>query len=695
MPSLPGSVLVNRLRRLSRVPPVLMSVSPATVSPIVTEGGTPVQYDIVVTGTADIGTVTVGTVTGTGASAISSLVTGQTVTLVVSDGGLDPGNYTADVPIISGASNAPQSVTVLLEVMSAGTFAAPGERRGGPVNALPTSAEGSITFSKVTKSFDGTVMDTTYPVSLPATVAHLTDSGNPATNLTNLLAAVARNKVVTLPANATYDISSGSGCVFPSLGAGTTWCHVMSRAFYDATNTCAEGTRIDPTTHAADLATIRMVSTGQLSATFSLAQNTATASYYRFTGIKFTASDSSDNTDSGDLFRLSFNNGVFGHHIVFDRCVLDANTGGTRRTRNVLASAINFLGIVDSQLIGVKERATSTESHALVVLQGGPVKCVNTRFSDGQIGVLWGGGDPASPADAPHDLEFRRNLVDADPAYPNVLWTKCRMEIKFCNRWLVTGCVFKGSYGNAQVGALFHTTLSVTPTSNANAAVQNLDGVFWFNELKDGNQAIQVTGGTTGSGTLTKRQTRTSIAYNVAHQLRSANSDNYTAAAQIKIVGQVTDLEVYKNTFHNNAQSNGAAVYEIATAGTGATAACHNLYCVDNIFQRPTFGWKWSTEGIITVDAMTTGSKVWTNNVFYGGGTASNYDGALNGVTYTNFIASSAAAVGFASVTQPTDVTDFAIASGDYAAGGAKCASDGTQQGCDVTLLAAAVAGVE
>jgi hypothetical protein len=642
-------------------------------------------------GATAVGTATAGGATAGGTAGGTATAGGASSGGTATSGGTTAGGATAGGSTTAGGAT-PGGATA--GGSTSATYDPPGAR-AGYVHNWPTSADGTIGFDTATGAFTGTVVNTTLPAGLPSTwgldVQHLTDTGNPSTNYSNLIAALARNKIVTLPSNATYDVSAPAGFIFPSLGPGSTWAYLMSRAQFDGPAQLLPGVRANQALHAADMATLRMVNTGNLSATFRLEQGTTTASYYRFIGVRFTAADTSTNPVDGDLFRLSYNDAVRNHHIQFHRCIVTTNTAGTRRSRNIIANGTDFFAFIDGEMSGAFNEDTAYETHAFVQFQGGPIKIVNNTILDGQIGVLLGGADPGDPNTGLHDFEFRRNFVylPQTAVSVNAIAWKNRMEIKFCDRWLVTGNVFDGSWGGAQEGTLVHFTLSVSPASAANPLIQTRDGVFWYNEGRRGNRAIQLTGFTSGMGvTATKRQTRLSISNNIFHRMREGNAAGFGPARNIQIVGDLRDLEMYKNIFDYVAHSRGAAGYE---AINGSAVAATNVWFKDNIFERPAFGWKWSTEGIVTFDAQTGGSKVWTNQVFYGGGTESLYN---NGTTYINWIVPNRSSIGYSSTTAPTTLSSFEIVSGDYRAGGARDASDGSQMGATPSRVISATAGV-
>jgi len=106
-------------------PPVLplLSVSPSTFALTVNEGTGGTAVRVLLASTANgvpIGAVSVGTITGTGASRITTQVTGNSITVTATEGVLAAGDYTINVPISSvGTTNSPQVVTGTLTVVAA------------------------------------------------------------------------------------------------------------------------------------------------------------------------------------------------------------------------------------------------------------------------------------------------------------------------------------------------------------------------------------------------------------------------------------------------------------------------------------------------------------------------------------------------------------------------------------------------
>ena len=105
---------------VSPPPTPTMALSASSVTWSATEGSNATRSaTITVTSSngATLGTTTVGTVTGTASSAISTSVTGHDVTITFNVGSLAAGSYGATVPILDSlASNSPQNVTLSITV---------------------------------------------------------------------------------------------------------------------------------------------------------------------------------------------------------------------------------------------------------------------------------------------------------------------------------------------------------------------------------------------------------------------------------------------------------------------------------------------------------------------------------------------------------------------------------------------------
>lgn len=266
--------------------------------------------------------------------------------------------------------------------------------RGGWTHNLPTSTEGTITFNTSTGNFDGTVMSTAW--SLPGgTTFPVVNSGNATTNTSNANSAIAsamaaRNAKVEFPTG----IFNIDGQIILPAGSsgGTQWTYIANVPFLAGTQGATETTRINASTHSADLTTLNY--TGTVTTGIIRSNDSTDVSYVRFAGIQITAPIASAFMTStvGDFVRISQGIATTSanrpHHVIFDRCVLTGHATG--QVRNGYLVACDFFALLYCNSDHI--HATFGETHGLSWQNSrGPLKLVGNRFGGAGISYLCGG----------------------------------------------------------------------------------------------------------------------------------------------------------------------------------------------------------------------------------------------------------------------------------------------------------------
>jgi hypothetical protein len=238
--------------------------------------------------------------------------------------------------------------------------------------------------------------------------------------------------------------------------------------------------------------------------------NTADGAHdYRFVGIEFGVI--AGVTENTGVVRLSDANerslDQLSRRIVIDRSYVHGNPTENDR-RGVVLNGI-AQAVVDSYVSEFHE--VGIDSQAIAGWGGpGPFKITNNYVEGAAENLLFGGADPLVPGVVASDIEIRHNTFfkpltwrKEDPSYAGIHWSvKNLLELKMGRRVLISGNVFRHSWGDGQTGIAINLK---TATSRRAPWVQTTDVTFTNNLVDGAATAMTIEGRDPNTALATKR----------------------------------------------------------------------------------------------------------------------------------------------------------------------------------------------
>ena len=385
--------------------------------------------------------------------------------------------------------------------------------------------------------------------------------------------------------------------------------------------------------------------------------------HFRFVGIEFTTAPNTYTTNLVQLHNNDKSTATLTHHITFDRCYFFADTSiGARR--GLLGNAA-YLAVVDSYFDGFREHGA--DSQAIVAFNtSGPVKIVNNYLSGAGENLMFGGGDSASVALVPSDIEIRGNYFFKPLSWIGSTWVvKNLLEFKSAQRVLVSGNVFENNWAAGQNGF----ALLITP--------RNQDGTAPWSITQDitisDNRFTNIGSGLNIVGTDNLKPSQPTSRVLVKNNLISVNGLNGAHGWGFMILDGPSNVIID----HNTILSSSAFLVAENAAGIPKTEF---FTFTNNIAVSSTYGFVGSGTGQ-GLDALNTFFSDWTfaRNVLTVGPESAYPSGT--------FFPASAFAIGFTNALAGNYT--LLISSPYHAAG-----TDGRDLGADLTLVPSATRSI-
>lgn len=286
---------------------------------------------------------------------------------------------------------------------------------------------------------------TAVPTATGPNTQTLTDTGNVATNRTNL-----QNAVNTAAANsATNEIVvpagfSANGYIdFPTRSS----TNYVTIRVANADSNLPPKVRVSAAS-ASLMFKIVANDPGTMGENYAVKLN-RTSQYYRFIGMNIERAMGSAPLNT--LMGLDTSVGVYtdqANHIIVDRCLFNGNGKPTVRG---FEPEGRFWSLVNSAILDIK--AVGYETKAIGYFDGeGPVGIINNRLEAASINFLVGGVDIANDIQIPKGLVFRGNYSWKDPAWAGTYGVKNLWELKYGHNNVCVGNVFENNYADAQQG---------------------------------------------------------------------------------------------------------------------------------------------------------------------------------------------------------------------------------------------------
>ncbi len=488
-------------------------------------------------------------------------------------------------------------------------------------------------------------VDTTYSLPVGGTTWTVNDGDDLQTALNN----AALGDVIILEAGATWT----GPYILPNKGPGTDWIYVQSSGY---ANLPGPGNRVSPY-DAADMPTILTpAGTG-----FGGIYPAADAHHWRFVGIEFRpvvgdfVYNVVDFTDPSD-------------HMILDRCYLHGNPSEACIRGVQLDSAHG--AAVDCYFSEFLSSGNDTQA-VLTIETPGPIKVHNCYLEATGENFMAGGADPSITDRIPSDITFTKNLLVKRLGWQGV-WTQVKnlFELKNARRVLVEGNVMANNWAAAQPGF----AVVITPRNQDNGASWSAveDITFRLNRIHNSAQGFNLQG---ADDVYVSETTNRVLIEDV---LLTVNTDLGGSGRIFQFLGNANgppeNVTVQNVTaFISGSGSSAMAFCQINPKSPGFTFRDQIVDCGDFGFIGTD-----SSPGTDTLDTHFV-NWVWTNNVCI----------ATQGGTYppNNSFPADYAAVGFVDF----DGGDYRLDAGSpYKDSG----TDGTDPGCDIDALEAAIDGV-
>jgi len=408
------------------------------------------------------------------------------------------------------------------------------------------------------------------------------------------------------------------------------------------------------------------------------AANTATiitennSCYYRLIGLEITTSSTTALPLQAAVCMImnsDTSNSTVCNHIIFDRCYIHGSADSAHSGRRGVWMDGENLAVVDSRVSGFYDNGS--DSQAILVIQGnGPFKFHNNYLEGASENINFGGVDPSITNSVPQDITFTNNYC-----FKPLSWigaghnVKNLFETKNSRRLLVEGNVFENNWADGQSGQ----SLLLTPRNQSNTApwCGVFDTTIRLNKFINCGAGINISG---DDDNFSSQRTDRVL---VENNLLLINDPNPGTPADNRVF-QVLRGPEYITIQHNTAVITAGIVFYIANTNGGLPKGL-GANLINNLATNPNRNI--FANGLEGTAALTAEFDAFTGNY--------NVMHVISPATDPSptYYPASVAAIGF---------TNYA--GGDYSLTGAStyhnAASDGTDSGCDIAALNAAIAGV-
>lgn len=180
------------------------------------------------------------------------------------------------------------------------------------------------------------------------------------------------------------------------------------------------------------------------------------------------------------------------HHLVFDRCVLDADGSNMQlnAVRGIFGNG-HHIALIDSTITGVKAAGQDAQGFGMTAGPG-PYKFVNSFLEGAGEAMMFGGGTINVPGEMPQDILFWGCHFYLRPTWQNVgLTVKNVFEFKIAGRALVYGCVWDGWFHEDQDFSVSIKTVLQNPGAS-NRSVYSHDLTFSRCKNKDCGAGVNI-----------------------------------------------------------------------------------------------------------------------------------------------------------------------------------------------------------
>lgn len=479
------------------------------------------------------------------------------------------------------------------------------------------------------------------------------------------LANCAGGDVIIVTKNTTY---TGPWTI-PNL-SGSSFVYVISSGdtSVGGTGLPAAGTRV-ATADATSMAKLQVSA-----AASSAAIKTVTSSHhFRFVGIEVTIGPTT--TDNVTTLITTGNaetlDSQVSNQIIFDRCYVHGGTSGTTAGRRGFALSGTNIAVIDSYVSGFFENGA--DSQAIFGYQGnGPFKIHNNYLEGASENVMFGGSDPTITNSVPSDITITHNYFFKPLAWIGASHNvKNLLEFKNAQRVLVEGNRFENNWLDGQTGS----SLLITPRNQDNTApwCVTKDITIRKNLFVNLGQGFNIL----GRDNIHSSQTTTRIL--IENNLMDVTCLDSNPQGRIFTITNGPEFVQIK---HNT-------VFTVAGTGTAGVSdndpkALHFIF-QDNIITSGLYGWFGTAvgDGTACLNAFYY-DYTFTKNALIGG-TSGNFTSPATG----NYFPANLAAVGFTDTSGAFTANNYALTVGSTYH---NAASDGTDVGCDIAALNAALA---
>jgi hypothetical protein len=397
-----------------------------------------------------------------------------------------------------------------------------------------------------------------------AETIHVAAGGNLQTALDNAV----RGDVITLEAGATF--SSATGFTLPAkTGTGTITVRTVT----------ADGSlpaKVNPTTYAANPALFAVIQSTHNA--FPVITGDSNDDGWTFIGVVFEMSNATT-TAVGDALRFGVSISSADDlptNITFDRVVIRAASGGT--ALRGCQCQIRNLVFKNSWITNV--RSMAAESHSLSAWNSpGPFLIENNYIEAADIGVLFGGANPAISGLIPSDITFRWNYVTRPAAQHNSTdyAVKNLFELKNAQRVHIYGNIFEHNWPDGQSGYSIVFTVRANGPSAAWTTIR--DVMFERNILRNAAAGFNILGldtqtsgceGSPGGVCPSERMQRVTIRNNLIYGIDKTVWNNPNGSSANGVMFQIAAAPEYLTIEYNTLMGAGSETGNIIAFASSA-----------------------------------------------------------------------------------------------------------------------------
>lgn len=481
-------------------------------------------------------------------------------------------------------------------------------------------------------------------------------------SLTYALANCAGGDIIKLTKGSTYV----GPFTIPNL-SGSSYVYVVSTGDPGSggTGLPAAGTRVG-TGDAASMAKIQVTAAAGSAAI----KTVAGSHHFRFVGIEVCAGPTT--TDNVSTLITTNNSETsdsqLSNNIIFDRCYVHGGTSATAAGRRGFYLNGASIAVIDSYIEGFFENGF--DSQGILIVQGtGPFKIHNNYIEGASENLMCGGVDPTITNSVPSDITITHNYF-----FKRTAWlgaghnVKNLLEFKNAKRVLVEGNKFENNWADGQVGY----SLLITPRNQDGSApwCATQDITIRKNKFFNLGQGFNILGA--DNINTSQRTTRILIENNLIDVTGYGSSQGR--------IFQILDGPNYVTISHNTAFCAGTSPF---TAYSDNTPKSDHFIFRDNLLANGDIGFS----GTATVGATTTLAAFYTSNAIFTKNVIISGNAGQNPAN--NFFPANNAAVGFTDISGAFAANNYALTVGSAYH---NAASDGTDIGCDISALNAAIA---